>query len=147
VAVQYGTDPALATFTQTIAVQTTSAGDFTALVPLTGLQAQTTYYYRVLVNGVAQQAGPLPSFTTFPAPGSAQDFTFAVVSDLQTVSKYPDLPAPAYDQILAEDPAFVLQTGDFDHRNPQSLGAFRLMDRQVRGAYGTGSVGAAGYQF
>jgi hypothetical protein len=144
VAVQYSTDPALATFSQAAATTTSSVTDFTTSASLTGLQALTRYYYRVLVNGVAQQSGTLPSFTTFPTPGTAQDFSFGVVSDLESVG-WTDPPAPAYAALAADKPAFFLQIGDFDHRTPNTLSSMQLMDRNVTGYYGNG--GGSGGQF
>jgi phosphodiesterase/alkaline phosphatase D-like protein len=144
VAVQYSTDPTLATFSQTAATTTSSLTDFTTSANLTGLQPLTRYYYRVLVNGVAQQSGTLPSFTTFPTPGTAQDFSFGVVSDLASVG-WTDPPAPAYASLAADKPAFFLQIGDFDHRTPNTLSSMQQMDRNVTGYYGNG--GGSGGQF
>lgn len=59
---------------------------------------------------------------------------FAVVSDLINVRKYPNVIAPVYSTISNENPAFVIQIDDFDHRNPTKLNAMRKMHRQVRGS-------------
>jgi alkaline phosphatase D len=57
------------------------------------------------------------------------------LADLLNSASYPEIPAPVYQHIAAADPKFVLQIGDFDHRNPQTLTAMRDMHRDVRGPY------------
>jgi alkaline phosphatase D len=134
VAVEYSTDPLLASPQRSAAVTTTAGSDFTAIVPLSGLQALTKYYYRILVDGTPEETANFPSFTTFANPGAATGFSFAVVGDLQNTRTYPNVSAPAYIPLHNDNPSFVLQIGDFDHRNPSNLAAMRLMHRQVRGS-------------
>lgn len=96
-------------------VQTTTGGDFTAHIGLQDLQPSTTYFYKAILDG-KPQALPLEyRFTTAPPPEAVVNFSFAVFSDLSDIPTYD---APAYKSAAAEDPAFVLQIGDFDHRNP-----------------------------
>jgi alkaline phosphatase D len=45
---------------------------------------------------------------------------------------------------MSQRPAFVLQIGDFDHRDPQTLEEMRMMHREVRGG---GVASAAGRDF
>src|SRR5262249_53289748 len=66
VSVEYSTDAALTSSTVSGVVQTSSTHDFTAIVPIAGLQPLTRYYYRILVNGVPQETGNYPTFVTFP---------------------------------------------------------------------------------
>src|SRR5262249_23976855 len=134
VVVEYGTDPLLTSPLRSAAVTTSAASDFTAIVSLTGLQDLTKYYYRILVDGAPQETTNFPSFTTFANPGLATGFSFAIVGDLENARTYPDRPAPAYIPLHNDNPAFVLQIGDFDHRNPVTLAAMRLMHQQVRGS-------------
>jgi alkaline phosphatase D len=112
----YSTDPSFNKDLHLSApVQTTIEGDFTARVALQDLQPSTTYFYKVLLDSQAQELSLEHRFSTAPPPEAVVDFNFAVFSDLADSSTYD---APAYKSAAAEDPAFVLQTGDFDHRNP-----------------------------
>ncbi len=127
VAIQYSTDSLFATFGSSDTRATSDTTDFTAILRVPdGLARQTLYYYRVVLDGVpaAASAG---SFTTFPRAGSGGPIRFAVVTDLENTKAHPTLPAPVYATVRAQAPAFVLQIGDFDHRNPTALAAMRLM--------------------
>ena len=113
---------------------TTQAGhDFTAILPLVNLAADTRYYYRVLVNGQIQTTASQYSFTTFVPAGQSDNFSFAVVADSSDTLLFPEIAAPVYQQVAADNPAFVMQIGDFDHRNPATLAEMRQMHRDVRG--------------
>jgi alkaline phosphatase D len=109
--------------------------DYTTIIDLDNLEPQTIYYYRILVDGVSQQLETLPSFETFPRSHGPVSFRFAIVADVLNSLSYPEVPAPVYQQVAAADPKFVLQIGDFDHRNPQTLSGMRNMHRDVRGEY------------
>lgn len=127
VALRYGTDPALLGAIDTDSMATTAPADFTAFIPLTGLLPETTYYLNVLVNGVPQfTAPPFPFFTTFAPAGSARDFQFAVLADFGVVAKL-TADVQTFASVAADAPAFAFVGGDFDHSNPQTLDAKRLM--------------------
>jgi alkaline phosphatase D len=128
--VEYSPDPALADLLRTEPVTTSPDADLTAHVKLTGLLPETTYYYRIVVNGVPQQISPYPSFRTFPLAGEARDFVFAVISDTDHIED--DNGAPVYEEVEAENPAFVIQIGDFDHSIPLTLQDMRSLHRSVR---------------
>jgi alkaline phosphatase D len=130
VAVEYSTDPLLGDVLRSDTHTTSAASDFTMHVPLTGLVPETTYHYRVVVHGVPQHVEPYPSFTTFPPAGSSRSFTFAVLSDTEHTED--DNGAPVYEAVEAEDPAFVIQIGDFDHSVPLTLNDMRGVHRSVR---------------
>ncbi|MBA3353102.1 MAG: hypothetical protein H0U23_11915 [Blastocatellia bacterium] len=101
--------------------------DFTAFIPLTGLLPETTYYLNVLVNGMPQfTAPPFPFFATFAPAGSARDFQFAVLADFGVVAKL-TADVQTFASVAADAPAFAFVGGDFDHSNPQTLDAKRLM--------------------
>ena len=129
VEVQYSTDPQLADAQMSDPVTTEVASDYTAILDLANLPADTPIHYNVLVDGVPELTAPYPSFRTFT--DGPTDFTVALIADLRN-AKYND-PVPAYVSIAAEDPACVIQLGDFDHRNPFRLAYMRQMHRQVRG--------------
>ena len=133
VVLRYGTDPNFATYLTTARFSTSSASDFTKIIPLTGLTADTTYYVNPVVKGVRQFTGPpYPTFKTFPAAESERDFNFVVLTDFVTVSKL-TAAVPTFASAAAENPAFVFIGGDFDHRNPATLEDKRGMFRDLYG--------------
>ena len=60
VVLQYSTDPLFATYSASAGYPTVETSDFTTIIPLSGLSAETTYYLRVLVNGLVQKRAALP---------------------------------------------------------------------------------------
>jgi alkaline phosphatase D len=77
VTVKYSTDPTLASPSTSGSVTVNSTTDFTGKIDITGLSADTTYYYTVAVNGVNQVTSSFPSFKTFVANGTPTSFSFA----------------------------------------------------------------------
>jgi alkaline phosphatase D len=142
VQIEYSTEPDLIESQWTNPQYTDATRDYTTIIHLDDLEPGARYYYRVLVDGMPQQQDSLPSFATFAPPGRAITFQFAVVADLQNAITYAEVPAPVYEHVAAANPKFVLQIGDFDHRNPQTLDSMRNMHRDVRG-----SDSAAGRDF
>jgi alkaline phosphatase D len=131
VALWYGTDPNLGASLTSETFQTSSANDFTKIIPLTNLTAETTYYMNVVVNGVPQSAPPpYPSFTTFAPNGSSRNFNFVVFTDFGTVSMLTES-VPTFASAAAENPVFAFIGGDFDHRNPQTLDDKRQMFKEL----------------
>jgi alkaline phosphatase D len=130
VAIETTTNPDVWPGVRSDSIQTAEESDDTAIVPITGLTAETKYYYRILVDGMPQQSAPYPSFRTFPPPGSFRDFTFIVISDTDHVPDGQD--APVYAKVDEEDPAFVIQIGDFDHSVPLTLDQMRRQHQDVR---------------
>ncbi len=126
VVLRYGTDPDLNSFRSSSSFKTQPQSDFTKIIPLSGLTAETPYYLNVTVNGVPQLTAPFPTFTTFPRNGSARNFEFIVLTDFSTVT---DLTSSVetFAHVAAELPAFVFIGGDFDHRNPLELTDKRKM--------------------
>ena len=59
VALWYGTDPNLGTHLVSERFPTSFVNDFTKIIPLASLTAETTYYINVVVNGVPQSASPV----------------------------------------------------------------------------------------
>ncbi len=124
----YGTDEALTDAVTEPVVAAAEAQDWTLQWPLAGLAADTLYYYRV-ETGDAPRTG---SFRTFPEPDQNVDFRFVVFADIASA-----IAAPAYEAAFNEDPAFLLQIGDFDHNDPAAPGvdvnAWREMHRRCLG--------------
>ena len=131
VALRYGTDSNLQTYAVSNSMTTSEAADFTATILLAGLGPEATYYLDVVVNGVPQfLAPPFPSFTTFPASGSARNFQFVVLTDFDTVSTL-KRGVQTFASAAANLPAFVFIGGDFDHSNPKTLADKRQMFKSL----------------
>jgi alkaline phosphatase D len=87
--------------------------DHTVRFRLEGLAPDTRYHYRVVVEDRPLDAASPRSFRSAPRrPGT---FTFGVLAD---ASREDGVDTPAYESLAAQRPAFVLQIGDMDHRNP-----------------------------
>jgi alkaline phosphatase D len=89
--------------------------NFAVIVRAEGLQPNTRYYYRALVNGVPHAR--VGSFSTFPTPGTSSTFTFAFGSCQQSG---PFLPSPnprgqVYREVIRANPRFFLQIGDWGY--------------------------------
>ena len=120
VLLRYGTNPNLNHYMVSQAFPTSATSDFTKTIPLANLSGETTYYLNVVVNGVPQLTPPYPSFTTFPAIGSARSFSFVVLTDFVTVFKLTQS-VETFANAAATNPVFAFIGGDFDHRDPVTL--------------------------
>jgi alkaline phosphatase D len=89
---------------------TTKTHDNTAHFLLDALLPDTTYSYGIEVNGTLD--GRVFSFRTFPLPSDERSFTFVAFAD-QDTTKYAF--SPAWAVAAGEQPAFVVQLGDFTH--------------------------------
>jgi hypothetical protein len=72
---------------------------------LTGLDADTLYYYKIGSSGIEH------TFRT-PPPAGSSGFTIAVTSDFQENTTYPTNTSVCMDWIAAINPLFVLHCGD-----------------------------------
>ena len=103
---------------ETAPVTTVAAHDDAAHITLDGLAPESAYSYSVEINGVRDP--DVFGFTTFPRPTADRDFTFVAFADQDTPRR-----APAWETGAEENPAFVLQLGDFSHlpvaSNPKKL--------------------------
>lgn len=104
---------------------TEADADFTMQLELNGLAPDTTYYLNVLVDGTEQANAPLAKFKTFPPDGTAEAFTWVMLTDFSQKA------SPAFAHAARENPAFVIIGGDFDHSNPNTLDAKRQMFRDL----------------
>ncbi len=80
VAIDYGTDFAMASFESSEPIVSKKSSDYTIIVTLDGLEPSTEYYYRVLVNGKGDkylEEFPPFRFKTAPKVGSAASFRVA----------------------------------------------------------------------
>jgi alkaline phosphatase D len=116
VVVEYAVDAAFEGETLLSAVGDASyRTDLTVQLRLEGLAADTTYHYRVLHGDQPLALPSARSFTTAPSPETARTFTIGVVSDATTNDGNA---TSSYEQLGLMEPAFVLQLGDLDHRDP-----------------------------
>jgi len=125
VKVGYAADSAFTNVTTTIAVTTQQTDDYTATVVLTNLNADTVYWYRVLVDNVVQSSSFVHKFKTFPSSGS---FSFAIFADVAPNDRV----AAAYQSAKNKGALFAMQIGDLDHRDPTSLSEMRTMHRDMK---------------
>lgn len=139
VQIEYSVSPNLLDGVFTDVEHTLPSDDFTRIIELSNLLPNTIYYYRVVVDGQPQQVAPYPRFKTFPFPNRDRNFGFAVVADVGNAANNP---AQVYETIANFRPGFLLQIGDWDHRDPSTLSDMRKMHREVRGV-----TTASGFDF
>ncbi len=115
----------------TAPVVTRREADFTTMIPLSNLQADTTYYLQVLVNGVAQAGDDLPHFRTFPA-AATRPVKIVYLTDFATTwNTGTILPTNTFAHAGDENADLVVIGGDFDHREPHSLEDKRQMFKDL----------------
>src|SRR5262249_33846427 len=130
VTLRYGPDPTLTTYLTSAPITTDSTSDFTKIIPLADLVAESPYYLDVQVDGVSQFVSPFPTFATFPLPNTIRTFKFVVLTDFLNLSNLTTT-VQTYASAATENPAFVFIGGDFDHRNPQTLDSKRGMFKEL----------------
>jgi len=74
VEVMASANPDMSSAVKSPVVKANASRDFTAIAELTGLKADTTYHYQVLLDGKPVKIGQAPAFRTFPAKGSKTKF-------------------------------------------------------------------------
>ncbi|MEU8199275.1 alkaline phosphatase D family protein, partial [Microbispora amethystogenes] len=89
----------------------TPDADGTVRMTVTGLAADTAYFYGIECDGVVdtEYGG---SFRTAPTPGTQKSFTFCAASCAQNNSN-----ASTFDAIRAENPSFFVHLGDLHYRD------------------------------
>ncbi|MBP9150878.1 MAG: alkaline phosphatase D family protein [Flavobacteriales bacterium] len=91
---------------------TVAEKDTVATVNLTGLNADTEYFYQVVVNGGATST--VQSFKSFPLPGTVSNFHFDFGS-CQDFEGNPPINEDVVERISADNPRFFLQCGDWGY--------------------------------
>lgn len=130
VQIQFSTSASMSRPLVTAEYTTKYSSDLTHIFTLDDLVTDKVYYYSVIVDGQPQHSSPFPHFKTFPKAGQATPFEFAITTDVGNFKKNS---APSFQTILSANPAFLLQIGDWDHRDPTTLYEMRKMHREVRG--------------
>lgn len=106
VSIQYGGDESLRQFATTQSFKIREGADWTALIPLDGLEPKSTYYYRAVVEG--RRAGPIARFVTAPASDDPAIVSFCFSGDSRESYK----PFTIMDAVRAQRPDFFLHLGD-----------------------------------
>ncbi|WP_176728561.1 alkaline phosphatase D family protein [Planobispora rosea] len=88
--------------------------DGTVRMSVTGLSADTVYYYGIEVDGVVDSEFN-GSFRSAPTPGSQKSFVFCAASCAQNNSN-----VTTFDAIRGESPAFMIHLGDLHYRDISS---------------------------
>jgi len=88
-------------------VKTSKSADFTAVVPIQGLTANTTYQYQILIDRVMVKP-PNARFTTYARQGSAARFNVCFGGGGGYVPKWERM----WDTIARHNPAALLMLGD-----------------------------------
>jgi phosphodiesterase/alkaline phosphatase D-like protein len=93
----------------------TAGGNFAVIIDVTGLQPDTRYFFRARIRNTPQAR--IQSFRTFPIPGETSTFTFGFGSCQQSGSLLPSPTTPGniYRQVIAVEPRFFLQLGDWGY--------------------------------
>jgi len=136
VQVKYSPDPEFEDSTKLSEIVTTSEeNDYTGIITLNNLSANTTYYYRIIVDGKNKTSVLQPQFKTFHKTfsGGKDIITCVKIGVLTDFISTPSADAPAIKALSAENPDFVIILGDLDHRNPRNLEKMRAMHQETRG--------------
>ncbi len=120
VSLQYGKDPALASFTALDPVAVEAASDYTAKIQLDGLDPHTVYYYRAAAVG--KKPGPIGRFITAPKTDSGETVRFCFSGDTRESFQ----PFHIMDAIGANAPDFFIHLGDTIYADRGSWTAQRL---------------------
>lgn len=126
VAVEYATNKNFNGSTTTATVQTSSGGDFTGTIALTGLSADTVYWHRLVIDGNAASPTYVQRFATMANRDDCVIAVFADVANVQTRA------APQYEVAKDDGADMALQIGDMDHGDPSTLAEARSMHRDNR---------------
>ena len=118
----------------------TAEGNFATIIDVAGLQPDTRYYLRAVIRSAPQPR--VQTFQTFPIPGTASTFTFGFGSCQQSGSLLPSPTPPGnvYRQVVAAQPRFFLQLGDWGYPDstdnaPFDSSFFSADYARIQGAY------------
>ena len=129
--------------TKSPSITTSSKNDFTAILDLKGLKANTSYTYQVFVNDEPALAKP-PSFKTAPAAGGGGRFSIAFGGG----ARYNHPKEYMWETMASFNPAATLLLGDnlyIDNGNHRGMQRMYYYRRQLRPEYQTLSATSAMY--
>ncbi|HEY1371743.1 MAG TPA: alkaline phosphatase D family protein [Candidatus Binatia bacterium] len=106
VSIDYAKNPALTASASTPPASVSAASDYTAQIPLRGLDSGTVYYYRAVIAG--KRPGPVVRFKTAPRPEDAAVVKFCFSGDTRESYK----PFTIMDAIGSMRPDFFVHLGD-----------------------------------
>jgi hypothetical protein len=101
----------------------------TVKLTATGLQADTTYYYRLESQGAPNQNDTARTIKTAPAAASAFSFVFGSCTLFPTTSFTYD---PIFPAIAADNPLFYMHIGDVDYSDVTSTDIRFIRDVRSR---------------
>lgn len=113
-------------------VSTISGSDYTGQVTVSGLSANTVYYYTPRVDTVRALSSPFATFKTAPAAGVDAEFDMGFITDfiLANIAACDTVDSGVFNSLDADAPDFVFVGGDLDHRNVTALGESRTMHKE-----------------
>ncbi|MFU8862123.1 MAG: alkaline phosphatase D family protein [Cyclonatronaceae bacterium] len=133
VRVRVSIDPGMSDYHVSDIAQTTSGTDYTTVVHVAGLDPDTRYYYRLLINGRLVETPQKLSFKTYPRAGTNRSFTVAFGG----CSAYYPENERLWDVIHAKEPLAYLTLGDnvyinlIEHGNhPYAMQHYTYYQRQ-----------------
>ncbi len=127
VAIEYASNRDFNNSTTTSKVSTSSSGDYTGSISITGLSSDTMYWHRLVVDDVAQTPTYVQKFKTLAAGNDCKLAFFADVGNVDSATA-------VYRRGKDDGAVLALQIGDLDHRDPTSLATARAMHRDMKDA-------------
>jgi alkaline phosphatase D len=128
VAVEYATDRAFTDAKTTAVVPASDADDLVTQIAVSGLKPDTTYYYRMRTDGIADRNQPIP-FHTRTAPAGPRPIRIAFGSCARVQI---DPQQPVFDAIGAMEPDLFLWLGDNIYADSDAEAAFSDMYARQR---------------
>ena len=112
-------------------VSTVSGSDYTGQIAVSGLSANTVYYYTPRVGAVRALSSPYATFKTAPNTGVDADFSMGFITDfvLSNSGSCDSVDSGVFTQLDGDAPDFVFVGGDLDHRDVASLTQSRTMHK------------------
>lgn len=128
---EYSVNSNLASSVISSPVSTTSGSDYTGQVTVSGLSANTVYYYTPRVDGIRAFASPYATFKTAPAIGTDAEFKMGFITDftIANTGSCSSIDSGVFNSLDADAPDFVFVGGDLDHRDVASLSESRTMHK------------------
>jgi alkaline phosphatase D len=120
VAVEYAIDRAFSDAKTTPAVKARADEDLVTRIDVSGLEPDTSYYYRIKMDGIADRHQPLP-FRTRTAPAAPRPIRIAFGSCARVQL---DPHQPVFDAIAAMEPDLFLWLGDNIYADSDAEAAF-----------------------